>query len=226
MTGMVSGKNVKRTDRNSVIKLYNIPTASLCDALDNIGFKGFMSHEIKPSLETIKIVGPAVTIKDVLSEKKVAPMSALRAIDDASPGDIIVRASEEDMKEIALWGGLMGLAAKGRGIEGAVLDGGVRDIAELKEMRFQVFSSSVVPSTSVGRTEVVGVNVPVTCGGVLVSPGDIIVGDPDGVVVIPAGELEMVIGIAEKMDAVEKEEAEDLKKGNSLVETIKKYARV
>lgn len=216
----------KQTVLKLLLKLYNIPTASLCDALDNIGFKGFMSHDIKPNLEGIKIVGPAVTIKEVLSEEKVAPIAALQAIDDANRGDVIVIASEGDMKDIALWGGLMGLAAKAKGIEGAVLDGGVRDIVELKEMKFQIFSPSIVPSTSVGRTEVVGVNVPVTCGGVLVSPGDIIVGDSDGVVVIPADKLKTVIEIAEKMDAVEKEEAEELKKGNSLVETIKKYARV
>lgn len=216
----------KKIVKKLLKKLYNIPTASLCDALDSIGFKGFMSHDIKPNLEGIKIVGPAVTIKDVLSEEKAAPIAALQAIDDANPGDIIVRASEGDTKDIALWGGLMGLAAKTKGIEGAVLDGGVRDIIELKEMEFQIFSPSIVPSTSVGRTKVVGVNVPVTCGGVLVSPGDIIVGDSDGVVVIPADKLKTVIEIAEKMDAVEKEEAEELKKGNSLVETIKKYARV
>lgn len=216
----------KQIVRNLLKKLYNIPTASLCDALDNIGFKGFMSHDIKPNLEGIKIVGPAVTIKEVLSEEKVAPIAALQAIDDANRGAVIVIASEGDMKDIALWGGLMGLAAKAKGIEGAVLDGGVRDIIELKEMKFQIFSPSIVPSTSVGRTKVVGVNVPVTCGGVLVSPGDIIVGDSDGVIVIPANKLKTVIEIAEKMDAVEKEEAEELKKGNSLVETIKKYARV
>ncbi len=216
----------KQIVRNLLKKLYNIPTASLCDALDNIGFKGFMSHDIKPNLEGIKIVGPAVTIKEVLSEEKVAPIAALQAIDDANRGAVIVIASEGDMKDIALWGGLMGLAAKAKGIEGAVLDGGVRDIIELKEMKFQIFSPSIVPSTSVGRTKVVGVNVPVTCGGVLVSPGDIIVGDSDGVIVIPANKLKRVIEIAEKMDAVEKEEAEELKKGNSLVETIKKYARV
>ncbi len=224
--GKISQKNAKRVYENLLKKLYHTPTASLCDALDNIGIKGFMSHEIKPILEAVKIVGPAVTIKDVLSEKKVAPTPALKAIDDANPGDIIVRASEGDTKDIALWGGLMGLAAKVKGIEGAVLDGGVRDIVELKEMKFQIFSPSIVPSTSVGRTEVVGVNVPVTCGGVWVSPGDTIVGDSDGVIVIPADKLKTVIEIAEKMDAVEKEEAEELKKGSSLFETIRKYARV
>lgn len=224
---MVSKKNTQSVDGNLLKRLYKIPTASLCDALDSVNFKkSFMSHEIKPILDGIRIVGPAVTIKDVVSEKKIAPWAALQAVTDANPGDIIVRGSEGNMKDIALWGGLMGLAAKTKKIEGAVLDGGVRDTVELKEMKFQVFSSSTVPSTSVGRTEVVGVNVPITCGGVLVSPGDIIVGDSDGIVVIPLDNLAKIIKIAEKMDAVEKKEAEELRKGHSLIKTIEKYARV
>ncbi len=215
-----------KIDKKLLKKLYNLPTASLCDALDTIGFKGFMEYNIKPIVEGIKIVGPAVTIKDVISDKKEAPLAALQAIDDADPGDVIVRASEGDTKNIALWGGLMGLASKTKKIEGAVLDGGVRDIDELKEMKFQIFAPSIIPSTSVGRTQIKGINVPVTCGGVLVSPGDIIVGDSDGVIVIPADKIEMVIEIAEKMDSIEKKEAEELKKGTPLVETIKKYARI
>ncbi len=93
-------------------------------------------------------------------------------------------------------------------------------------MKFQIFAPSVIPSTSIGRTKVVGINVPVNCGGIIVNPGDIIVGDSDGIVVIPSDKLEKVIDIAQKMDSVEKEEAEELKKGASFVETIKKFARV
>jgi regulator of RNase E activity RraA len=219
-------KLTNQIDKTLLKKLYKLPTASLCDALDSIGFKGFMEHSIKPILEGIKIVGPAVTIKDALSDKKESLMAALQAIDDADPGTVFVRASEGNTKDIALWGGLMGLASKSKKIEGAVLDGGVRDISELKEMKFQIFAPSVIPSTSIGRTKVIGINVPVTCGGVKVSPGDIIVGDSDGVVVIPADELEKVIEIAQKMDSIEKEEAEELRKGASFVETIKKFARV
>jgi len=217
---------LKRPIEDLLKELHKIPTASLCDALDKIGFTGFMSHEIKPIIDDIKIVGPAVTIKDVLSEKAESPMLALEAIDRAEPGDVIVRGVEGNAKDIALCGGLMATAAKVKGLSGAVLDGGTRDVAEIREVRFQVFSRSIVPSTSIGRTRVVDINVPVHCGGVSVSPGDVIVGDADGVVVIPKEKLETTIKIALEMDRIEKEEAKELKQGKSLVKTIKKYARV
>lgn len=217
---------VKRPAKDLLEKLYDIPTASLCDALDKSGFSGFMSHEVKPIIEDVKIVGPAVTIKEVLSEKAELPTLLLEAIDHAEPGDVIVRGVEGDAKDIALWGGLMATAAKVRGLSGAVVDGGTRDVAEIRQIGFQIFSRSIVPSNSVGRTRVVDINVPIRCGGVPVSPGDAIVGDNDGVVVIPKELLEATITMALEMDKIEKEETEELKQGKSFIETIKKYARV
>ncbi|MEM2896139.1 MAG: RraA family protein [Candidatus Bathyarchaeia archaeon] len=213
---------------NTYLKeLEKIPTASLSDALDKKGIKGYLSHEIKPIFDTKRIVGPAVTIKDTLTKEILTPFLALEAIDEAKPGDIIVRTIENgDARDIALWGGLMSLAARNKGVRGVVLDGGVRDVLEAKAMAFPVFAKSVTPVTSVGRTKVLEYNSPITIDGVTINPGDIVVGDSDGVVVIPIGLVEDVIALAKEIDSLEKKESEELKKGKSMVEVIKKYARV
>lgn len=217
---------IERPSKQMLERLRKIPTSSISDALDKIGFKNFMSCEIRPRIEGKKIVGPAITARDVLTTRAIPPIPILEAIDNAKRGDIIVRSVDGDARDIGLWGGLMATAAKARGLEGAVLNGGLRDIVEIKALGFQIFSRSLIPSTSVGRTEISSINVPIDCGGVLVHPGDIIVGDDDGVVVIPKEKLEAIIMVAEKIDEVERAEVEELKKGNSIVETIKKYARV
>jgi regulator of RNase E activity RraA len=208
-------------------ELEKIPTASLSDALDKKGIKGYLSHEVKPIFDIKRIVGRAVTIKDKLTKEVITPLLALEAIDKAQPGDIIVRTVENgNAKDIALWGGLMSLAAKKRGIKGAVLNGGVRDVLEAKAISFPIFAKSITPATSVGRTKVVEFNSSIMIDDVTINPGDIIVGDSDGVVVIPISLLEDVIALAKEIDSLEKQESKELKKGKSIVEVIKKYARV
>ncbi|MEM3578104.1 MAG: RraA family protein [Candidatus Bathyarchaeia archaeon] len=211
-------------------ELWKIPTASLSDALDSIGVRGFMDYRIKPRTVESKVVGQAITVKDKISNKKATPIKALEAIEAAEKGWVLVRVIEdaniEDASNIALFGGIMASAAKAKGLGGAVLDGGLRDVSECKSLGFPVFSRSAVPTNSVGRTEVVDVNVPIICGGVLVNPGDIIVGDADGVVVIPKEKLEEVVHRALKIEDVEKRMAADLGKGASVLETVKKYSRM
>jgi regulator of RNase E activity RraA len=211
-------------------KLFKIPTASLSDALDNIGIRGFMDHHIKPRTCTLKIVGSAITIKDKISNKKVTPLKALEAIEKAQKGSILVRAIEdanvEEASNIALFGGIMASASKIKGLGGAVLDGGLRDVSECKALSFPVFSRSVVPTNSVGRTEVVDVNVPIFCGGVHVRPGDVIVGDADGVVVIPQEKLQEVVDRALKIEELEKKVTAELQKGASILKTVKKCSRI
>lgn len=210
--------------------LLKIPTASLSDALDNIGIRGFMDYQIKPRTFTSKIVGSAITVKDKISNKKVTPLKVLEAIEKAHKGNILVRAIEdahgEEASNIALFGGIIAFASKIKGLGGAVLDGGLRDQSECRALGFPVFSRSVVPTNSVGRTEVVDINVPIICGGVLVSLGDVIVGDEDGVIVIPQGKLEEVVKQALKIEEKEKKIAAELQKNVSALEAVKKYSRM
>lgn len=210
--------------------LLKIPTASLSDALDNFGIRGFMDHHIKPRTCTSKMVGSAITVKDKISNKKVAPLEALEAIEKAQKGSILVRIIEdadvEEASNIALFGGIMASASKIKGLGGAVLDGGLRDLSKCRALDFPVFSRSIVPTNSVGRTEVVDVNVPITCGGVTVNPGDIIVGDEDGVIVIPQERLKEVVEQALKIEETERKVTAELQKNVSVLEAVKKYSRM
>ncbi len=219
---------MRKTPDDEVLRsLVSIPTASLSDALDRLGIRGFMSYEIKPLYRFGRIAGPAVTIKDIPTGEKEIPLMAMQAIDSASKGSIIVRSVEgTDARDIALWGGLMSQAAKVKGIQAAVLDGGARDVIEAEEMKFPVYARSIIPSTSVGRTKVSAINVPIKCGGVTVAPGDIVVGDVDGVVVIPKERLNEALKLAREIDEVEKREVLDLRRGSRMTEVIKKYARL
>jgi len=217
----------KILDDELVKSLLSMPTASLSDALDRLGIRGFMSCEMKPLGKYGRIAGPAVTIKDTPATEKAIPLLAMQAIDSAPEGSIIVRSVEgTDAREIALWGGLMSQAAKVKGIQAAVLDGGARDILEAEEMKFPIYARSIVPSTSVGRTKVSAINVPIQCGGVTVTPSDIVVGDADGVVVIPKQKLGEALKLAREIDEIEKNEVVELKRGSTMSEVIKKYARV
>ncbi len=217
--------------KNSFLKkILEIPTASLSDALDAIGIRGFMDYSIKPRTCDVKIVGPAVTVKDRLSSRRATPIKALEAIENAPQGAVLVRSIEDadvdEASNIALFGGIMAYASKVKGLSGAVLDGGFRDLAECKTLAFPVFSRSVIPTNSVGRTEVVNINVPIVCGGVIVNPGDIIVGDADGVVVIPKEKLNDMVERALKIEETEKEIMAELQKSASILNVIKKYSRL
>jgi regulator of RNase E activity RraA len=213
-----------------VEEIKRIPTASVSDALDNLGIEGFMSHAIKSRTTDARIVGFATTVRDELTREKISPMKALEAIENAQKGDMLVRAIEgagdETASDIALFGGIMALGSSMKGLAGAVIDGGARDMLECKELNFPVFSRSVVPTTSVGRTKVTDVNVPVKCGGVRVNPRDLIVCDMDGVLVVPKEKLEVVIEEAKKIDDLEGRVSEELRRGVALTTSVKKYSRI
>jgi len=211
----------------SVKPFTSIPTASLSDALDRLGIRGFMSHEIRPLGRYARIAGPAVTIKDTPAEERLIPLLAMQAIDSASAGSVIVRSVEGTAaRDIGLWGGLMSQAAKVKGIQATVLDGASRDLVEAERMKFPIYARSVAPTTSVGRTKVVAINVPIECGGITVVPGDIVVADFDGVVVIPKQKRAEVLKLAQEIDETEKAEVVELRRGNKMTEVIKKYARI
>jgi regulator of RNase E activity RraA len=219
---------MKRLGTRSIVSnLKKIPTASISDALDRMGIQGFMSHEMRPVWKFPRVAGRAVTIEDVASTKVEPPIALLEAIDSARPGDVIVRAvNDARKKEIAFAGGIIGRGAKNSSVEAMVFDGGVRDVDEIESLKLPVFARSIVPSTSVGRTRVKGVNTRVTCAGVVVNPGDILVGDSDGVVVIPKSRLVETYNIALSIDKMERKEIKDLRRIEPLAKVVRKYARI
>lgn len=204
-----------------------IPTASLSDALNQIGINGTLNVHFNRVLEGIRIVGPAVTVLDKYSSRRVPPIEAIEAIDNAERGSILVRAIEgSEACDIALFGGLMALSSKVRGLEGAVMCGAIRDFREIKDMGFQVFYRFLSPNTSIGRTEVKAVNVPIEYGGVRINPGDIVVGDDDGIVIIPRDRLAEVVERAKHIDELERREAEEIRRGRPFSQVIREYSRV
>ena len=132
----------------------------------------------------------------------------------------------EDGLDVAAIGGLMSTAMKVRGLAGAVMDGSVRDVPQIKRLQFPIFSRGIVPSTSVGRYRFVGYNIPITCGGVKVNAGDIISADEDGVVVIPHAKAVEVLKKAHELDLIEHKTFPLIEELKSLTQAIAKYGRI
>lgn len=166
-------------------------SVSPCDYADGLPREQFLDYAIKPLWHNPpRIAGPAFTVK-------CAPGDHLMlhaAIYEARPGDIIVCEADD---QYALSGGNVCAIAQKRGIKGMVIDGVIRDVAEVRESQFPVFARGVCPKP--GAKKVYDpLNQPITCAGVKVNPGDIIVADEEGIAVIPKGKAAEVYEIGVK----------------------------
>ena len=202
-------------------------TASVADAVDKIsGRTGFLSPAFAPRINEKKIVGPAVTVLEGPTTEAVPPQHALDAIDESNPGSIIV-ISTNGTTDVAVWGGLMTAGAVANRHEGAVLDASVRDIAEIRrDYDFPVFARGCCAGTTVGRVKTLAANIEVSMGDVVVKPGDIVVGDFDGVVCVPREHAEDVLEMALEIDEREAEQAKLIVESGSLKEGLAKYGRI
>lgn len=209
---------------------YRSTVASVADAVDQVvGQRGFMSHQIRPVVAG-KFVGRAVTARAAPAppEKATPQLAVLHSremIDAAKPGEVGVIVMEDGL-DVAAIGGLMATAAKARGMAGMVLDGGVRDVAEIRSLNLPTYAASITPSTAVSRFASVSRNEPVKCGGVTVRPGDIIVAGEDGVVVVPREKEREVLKRAQEIDDTETKMVPFIKKYRSLGEAIKVFNRI
>jgi regulator of RNase E activity RraA len=120
----------------------------------------------------------------------------------------------------------MGTAMSARNFSGAVIDGGVRDVAYLQKIGFPVFALGIVPSTSVHHYRFAGANIPVVCDGVPVRAGDIVVADTDGVAVVPKESAEKVLALAQQLDYKEHSMYAIIEKAKSIVEAVKQVGRL
>jgi len=204
--------------------------ASVADAVDQVvGKRGFMSHDMRPQVPG-PFVGRATTalLRPAPPEKATPTLSAkhsIEMIDNAQPGQVGVIVIENGL-DVAGLGGLMGTTAKARGMAGVVVDGSVRDVAELRALALPVYARGVIPSSSVGRYASVARDIPVTCGGVTVRPGDIIVAGEDGVVVVPAERAEAVLKRAQEIDARESKMVPLIKQYKSLQKVVEMFNRI
>jgi regulator of RNase E activity RraA len=205
-----------------------VEVASVSDALEQLtGKRMYMSHRMQP-IFTTKFAGFARTVllkKDEGNDDPSALNGMLSAIDEGSADSVYVMVVPEG-DDIAGMGGLMGTAMAARGFAGAVIDGGVRDLAYLRKIGFPVYATGIVPSTSVHHYRFAGSQVPVTCDGVTVNPGDIVAADSDGVVVVPRAKAREVLALAQQMDFKEHSMYPAIEQMKSIVQAVKKFGRL
>lgn len=205
----------------------HVEVASVSDALEQLtGKRMYMTHRMRPIFPT-KFAGFALTVrlKKEANEDPEALNGMLAAIDHGGPNSVYVMVVE-DGADIAGMGGLMGTAMSARDFSGAVIDGGVRDVAYLQKIGFPVYALGIVPSTSVHHYRFDGAAISVVCDGVEVKPADIVVADADGVVVVPRAEAQKVLALAQEMDFKEHSMYAWIEKLKSIEEAVRKFGRL
>ncbi|MFJ6438704.1 RraA family protein [Streptomyces sp. NPDC091416] len=189
--------DIVRPDRSEIAALSRIPVASIVDAL---GKTGALSHCLRLQTPGLVLCGSAVTA--------LGPDVTVRraAIDLAQPGDVVVVAASGG-KERSCFGGVTAAHMQTRGIAGVLVDGMVRDLAELRRIAFPTVARGTTPLNfdyPAGRQDG-AVNVPVDIDGVRITPGDVVVGDEDGTVIVPRDQIAAVIATAHASQATEEE---------------------
>lgn len=208
--------------------LHLLNAAVLSDTLDGLGLmQQAMKPFVRPLDDTLVLVGRARTGLYMPVYAPPAPGEnpyevEIALVDDLQPGDVAVLACDGPTERIAPWGELLSTASATRGAAGCVTDGLVRDVKQIREMRFPVFCGGIGPLDTKGRARMVERDVPVVCAGVAVKPGDLVFGDVDGVVVIPQqAEQEVVRRAIEKVRG-ENQSREALQRGEKLADVFRR----
>lgn len=205
-----------------------LSSSVISDVLDGMGYPNqAMSKEIRPLDPGMKIVGYAATMlmADIYDQSKDTFGLQMKTIDDLKPDEVMMICANGS-ERAALWGELLSTAAKYRGAVGAILDGLVRDVNLIQDMKYPVFAKGICPVSSKGRLIAIEQACPILVGGVKVKPGDLVVADLDGVAVIPTEIAEAVI--EEALDVTNRETMtrDELKKGSTLTEVFEKYGTI
>ena len=185
---------------------------------------GVMDSGIKPAFRA-KITGQAVTVQ--LSKGDL--VDPLKALEMGQPGDVIVVDAGGD-PNTSVCGGLMGGLAQNRGIRGMIVDGAGRDTDELEDIGWPIWTRAITPRGThtmfSGRKEELSINVPIACGGVPVNPGDFIVADLMGVVVIPLARAEEVVRLASEQAEREEKTRAWVKQGKTIEDLLTEFGRI
>ena len=211
----------------AALRLPENSTGNVADAVDEAtGARGWMSPDMKPIREG-KIVGRAWTalLRPVLkNDAREYPNYQLQILDEAPAGSVLVYVLEGGL-DIAGMGNLMATTAHARRLEATVIDGAVRDVAEIRAIGHPVFARRISPATSVGRMVSVSKQTPVRCAEIVVHPGDYIVGDADGVVVVPQQAAEKVIELLKGYNDRESKMIPLIKSEKSMLKALAIYGR-
>jgi len=202
-----------------VDRLSALDACTVSDALDALAIKG-ATLGIVPQWPCPRICGRAVTVKlKPQGTEKPTRHLGTEAIETANPGDVLVM-EMAGRTDVPGWGGLLSLAAATKGLAGIVIDGACRDIDDSAGAKFPVFARAVVPITARGRVIQDSVNEEIQFGGVQVHPGDYVVADGSGTIIVPAARAEEVIAKGEEIAAREARMADAVRKGASIVEVM------
>lgn len=198
---------------NEILKeLYKYSVSELCDGE---GIYNSMDYHIKQMVTKEKIIGPALTVKIPIGEGDII----VNALEQVLCGEIIVIAGQGNCKS-SYWGGYRSFCAKFKGAKGVIIDGAFRDIDECETIGFPIYARAITPGTAIKSGEG-KINVPVSCGGVIVNPGDIIVGDRNGVCVISPNLLEEVIKNAKRKKEAQNFTINEMKRTGKVMPRIK-----
>lgn len=194
-------------------------TTSISDALDRLGIAGGLEG-IRPVVLDVAFCGPAFTVHYV-------PCGVVKGnvgdfLDDVRPGQVVV-IDNAGRTYCTVWGDLMSISASLRGIAGTVIDGVCRDIPGIRKLKYPMFTKGCFMVTGKDRVQCDAVNVPVAISGVQVKPGDLLLGDDTGVVVIPAEQAVHVLEVAREVAEKERAIEEELRRGLTLREARAKY---
>jgi 4-hydroxy-4-methyl-2-oxoglutarate aldolase len=212
-------------DRRAAERLARLHPAVVADCLDKVGFRSqVMEPHIRPLYPHAKVAGFAMTVHCVEVDGPPEDSSEyykgeLQAVDSLRPGDVMVVST----CRASYWGELLATASRYRGASGLVADAYTRDTLALIEMEFPTFVAGISALDSLGRIDVDDVMVPIDCGGVRVSPGDLILGDHDGVIVVPSAIAEEVLTLAEEKVSGENLVREKLADGMPVWEAFQTY---
>ncbi len=204
-----------------LLQVYS-PSCVVADAQERAGV---MRSDLRPLTHETRFAGPALTVRMEPGNQ----VDCLDALAVAQPGDVIVVDAAGET-ETAIWGGLMAGLCQMKGVVGAVVDGAIRDTDEIRDLNFYIFSKAIVPRSThtpfSGRMEPLEVNVTIQCGGVVVHPGDIVIGDEVGVSVVPLPTAKEVLRAAQEQAANEEKTRKRIKEGKSVDELLAEFGRL
>jgi len=197
-------RNIQRADPAAVAKLARFGVATIHEAM---GRTGLMKPYMRPIYAGAHLCGTAVTVLLHPGDNWMMHVAA----EQIREGDVVVAACSADSED-GFFGDLLATSFRARGARGLVIDGGVRDVKDLTAMQFPVFSRAISAKGTIKAT-LGSVNVPVVCAGAMVNPGDVVVADDDGVVVVPAAMAQQAADAAEAREANEAEKRAKLASG-------------